>query len=354
MSNPNQEIPRMELEKPPITKDEFRKMLDRAYRENMKKSATIAVVSFFDEIAEYRQKGMTFEMIAGVFAEMGIPIKAATLNNLFYRERKKRPEAPKTVAHSSGLWEGQEGLPAETPAPVAAVDAKTQVTTTPVLAKTQVVVAETQVVPTTVAPVPMETVPVEVKAAVEPKTAVVPAAPVAKPAEPAKPTFEVDFLNDIYPPEILGKSGKPVMALPREYIKPHNKFKLKPPTPEEYEDYVFEQTIRPLVTRLLKDIPKDEKEFEPIKALRTWTDKNGKTWDVMDGFGPRGNPDIEREHAARQVQYLTARRKFLEECGVAVFHGAESDPAPRHSIRADLRPPLKVDVERLVQEHLED
>jgi hypothetical protein len=295
---------------------------------------------------------------------MGITIKAPTLTRLFSREQKRRAQAPQAnpAGNGIGLGEEQKGLSIETPAPVAAVDAKTQVTTPPVLAKTQVVVAETQVVPTTVAPVPMETVPVEVKAAVEPKTAiepvetkadVAPAAPVAKPASvPAKPNFEVDFLNDIYPPEILGKSGKPVRALPREYVKVPPMLKNNSVPEEVYEDYVFEQTIRPLVKRLIDEVPSAERDFEQMKPLRTWTDKNGKTWDVLDTPEPQTEPEIYRQLAGRKAKYLAELNRFLEEAGIAVYKNGEL--VPRHMIRSDLRPPLKVDVEKLVQEHLED
>jgi hypothetical protein len=332
-------------------RDTLDKTLARAYERFMHESASMIVHSCFDIILKYRSQGMPFELIAKSLGEMGITIKAPTLTRLFTREQKRRLQAQQ----SFGKGEEQKGSQLQAPpAQAPAMEAPAPAPAPAVAKAPSPDAAPASAANSAPAPAAIETQPATPVSSPAPKaapatTAPAPAAPVAKTSD-----FRVGFANDIYPPEIIGKSGKAVRVLPRKYIKLPKAFGRITLTPEEIEEEMFERSIRPLVKRIIHEIPPPEKEYEPLKPLRMYTDRNGKTWDVLSDMGPRVDHDMQKEHMTRTAHYLSERREFLESLGLGVSHG--SDMTPRYTLRPDLRPSLKLtpeELERIVQEHLE-
>jgi hypothetical protein len=75
-----------------IDDQSLRAALQRAYEQAVCRSPSVFVATYYETINEFRQKGLTFDLIAKAIETLGTTIKAATLRKLFAREQKKRNE----------------------------------------------------------------------------------------------------------------------------------------------------------------------------------------------------------------------------------------------------------------------
>jgi hypothetical protein len=88
---------RQEKEPTKLNEQAVRAVLQRAYEQAISRCPTTFVVTYYEIINEYRQKGLTFNEIAKAIETIGVYIRPSTLNKLFIREQERRSGVKKAM-----------------------------------------------------------------------------------------------------------------------------------------------------------------------------------------------------------------------------------------------------------------
>jgi len=120
---------------------------------------------------------------------------------------------------------------------------------------------------------------------------------------------------------------------------------LPPQEPESCEE-PREMTEKEKIDLIVSTIPTPDREYPELTDLRFWQDSNGRRWDVATR--PRDEPDNAMYRRAC-VMYSNGRRRLFEKWGLGEY---VTDGTLKLRYTLAKKPPLTVDLDQLIAEHL--